>query len=295
MTERGVSFDTNDSFVRPLIEGATRVAMDLFAEHGAPGGVEEIASQIHDFAGEMARTLTDRVDEVRRLPLACEEGCSYCCRGTPVLVSAPEALALAAHLRRTRSPEQLEALREKVDAAHERVRDLDIDARAEAKEACPLLDTERGGCTVYEARPTACRAYNSCDRARCAEAFDAGIASPMLPSNPILFRAIHASGFGLMVATKLRDLETGPYELVSALRLALAEPDAEARWLAGATVFSHTRLSEEGALAYDDLVSGLARDFREGRMRETEKIAVKLDPDARRRERNRRKSQGKKR
>jgi Fe-S-cluster containining protein len=295
MTERGVSFDTKDAFIRPLIEGSTRVALDLFEDPEAADDVSEVVSQIHDFAGEMARTLTARVEEVRRLPLACEEGCSYCCRGTPVLVSAPEAIALATHLRKTRTPQELEALRERVAAAHARVRDLDVDARAEAKEACPLLDTERGVCTAYEARPTACRAYNSCDRSRCAEAFDAGLASPTLPSNPILFRATHASGFGLMVATELRGRETGPYELVHALDTALADADIERRWAAGETVFSHTRLSDEGAIAFRDIISGLASDFREGRMRETAKIAQKVDPEARRRERNRRKAQGKKR
>ena len=121
MTERGVSFDTNDAFVRPLVEGSTRMAIDLYAEHATAAGVAPIVAQIHDFAGEMARTLTDRVEAVRRLPLACVEGCSYCCRGTPVLVSAPEALALAAHLRLTRTPDELETLRARVDATHARM------------------------------------------------------------------------------------------------------------------------------------------------------------------------------
>ncbi len=295
MTEREVAFDTNDAFVRPLVEGATRITLELFDEHQAPEAIGEVVSNVHEFAGEMARTLTERVDEVRRLPLACEAGCSYCCRGTPVLLSAPEALALADHLRRTRTGDELVVLRARVAETLERVKDLDIDQRAEDKTPCPLLDLETGACTAYEARPIACRAYNSCDKARCAEAFEGSIASPVLPSNPILFRATHATGFGLMVASELRGREVGPYELVNALHTALGDASLVEAWHRGEAVFTHSKLSDEGAIAYRDRIQGIARDFRDGRMRETEKVAAKLDPDARRRERNRRKSQGKKR
>jgi len=295
MTEREVAFDTNDAFVRPLVEGATRISLELFDEHPGAAELAQVVSQVHEFAGEMARTLTERVDEVRRLPLACEAGCSYCCRGTPVLASAPEVLALADHLRRTRTAPELEALTERVAATFARVKDLDIDGRAAEKSPCPLLDEATGACTAYEARPIACRAYNSCDKARCADAFEGSLASPVLPSNPILFRATHATGFGLMVASHLRGRDVGPYELVNALHTALADPSLAEAWHEGKAVFSHTVLSDEGAIAYHDRVDGLARDFREGRMRETEKAALRIDPDARRRERNRRKSQGKKR
>lgn len=295
MTERQVSFDTQDPFVRPLVEGSARAALELFDEHPGPAGVTQVVSELHAFAGEMARTLTSQVEAVRRLPIACTSGCSYCCRGTPVLVSAPEAIHLAEHLRSTRTPDELGAVVARVEATFARVKDLDIDARAEEKVPCPLLDEATGACTVYDARPVACRAYNSCDAARCAEAHDAGLASPVLPSNPILFQATHAAGFGLMLASRLRDRETGPYELVNALRTALAEPTASSAWLEGKTVFSHTRLSDEGAIAYGDLIDRLADDFRGGRMRDTEKAAIRVDPDAKRRDRNRRKALSKKR
>src|SRR5581483_5166621 len=41
-----------------------------------------------------------------RLPLACREGCAWCCYKT-VGTAAPEVLRIAAHLRQTRTPEQL--------------------------------------------------------------------------------------------------------------------------------------------------------------------------------------------
>ncbi len=293
---RAVAFDAQDPFVRPLIEGALRVSLDHLDESVGeePGArVSGLAAQLHDFGGEMARTLTEHVPEVRRLPIACAPGCSYCCRGTPVLVQAAEALALALHVQTARTAEQLAELTARVADTLARTRDLGVDARAEAKEPCPLLDLASGACTAYEARPTACRAYNSCDAQRCAEAHEAGLASPVLPSNPVLFRATHAAGVGLMVASEVRGLQSGPFELVSALHAALADPEASARWLRGERVFSHTKLSDEGAIAFQDLVTGLAQDFRGGRLRDAQKLVVRVDPEARRRERNRRKALGK--
>lgn len=295
MTEREVAFDAKDPFVRPLIEGAARVAKELYEEQGeAAGTALAVASELSAFGGEMARTLVEQVEAVRRLPLACSAGCSYCCRGTSVLAQAVEALAIGAHLRKTRTEDELVALRTRVDAMRERVRDQTVEQRAEGKEPCPLLDETTGACTVYEVRPTACRSYNSCDAERCREAFDAGIANPVLPMNPILFQATHASGFGLMVATELTSREVGPYELVNALSTVLADPEAEAKWLRGERVFSHTKISDEASLGYRDVVSGLASDFRGGRMREAQKLVERVDPDERRKQRNKRKALGKK-
>jgi Fe-S-cluster containining protein len=295
MTEREVAFDAKDPFVRPLIEGAARVAKELYEEQGESTGTAlAVASELSAFGGEMARTLVEQVEAVRRLPLACSEGCSFCCRGTAVLAQAVEVLAIGAHLRKTRTEEQLVELRTRVDSMLTRVRDQDASQRAEGKEPCPLLDVEKGACTVYEVRPTSCRSYNSCDAERCREAFDAALTNPVLPMNPILFQATHASGFGLMVATELTSREVGPYELVNGLATVLADPEAEAKWLRGEQVFSHTKISDEASLGYRDVVSGLAEDFRGGRLREAQKLVERVDPDERRKQRNKRKALGKK-
>ncbi len=291
MATREVLFDPSDAFVRPLIEAGARLTLDLLAEHGKThtGLIQAVASA-HAFSGEASRTLVERVPQVRRLPLACAPGCASCCHGTPVLVQASEALNLASHLRQSRSAEELSELADRIRLTLDQVRDMDQEERARSRIPCPLLDVERGACTAYEARPFACRAYNSCDRSHCEAALLAGEANPDLPSNPVLFRATHAVGFGLMTAAALQDLETGPYELVNALATALTVPGAEERWLAGEAVFSHTRVSAEGAEAYGEIVAGLTRDFRAGKMKEAIKLVARVDPDLRRRARNRRKA-----
>jgi len=80
-------------------------------------------------------------------------------------VTAPEALQLYAFLRRTRSEAELSALQQKLRACSDAIRGLSHDERCSPSYPCPLL--EAGSCSVYSARPFACRGMNSLDRADC--------------------------------------------------------------------------------------------------------------------------------
>ena len=72
------------------------------------------------------------------------------------------------------------------------------------------------------------------------------------------------------------------------------DEDLDARWLAGEAVFEHTKLSAEAKIGYDLVLGELVNDLKSGRLDEAERVAKRLDPDARRKERNRRKRQNKK-
>lgn len=80
----------------------------------------------------------------------CRKGCDDCCRrlASAPRITQPEWQGIA------RALDALPA--EIAEAARRRIRQS---ACASRPVTCPLLDAGSGSCLVYEARPTACRAY----------------------------------------------------------------------------------------------------------------------------------------
>ena len=299
MNERRVGLDHQDPMLRPFIEVEAKIVREVVGElmgEGAPAReiVGTIAEMVQTDAETGARSMSERVSGGRRLPLACAEGCSYCCHSSTVHASTPEILRIASWLKEHRSPAELADLKARSAAAAERIAPLDLAGRAREKVACPLLDPTAGRCTVYEVRPISCRAYHSGSVEACKRAHDDGEANPILPIDPPLFQVAHAHGFGMMTALVSEGLDAGPYDLTAALPVAL-ESELDERWLAGEKVLPHTRLSEDASVGYELVLGQLAADLREGRLNVAEGIARRLDPEARRKDRNRRKREKRRR
>ena len=102
------------------------------------------------------------------------------------------------------------------------------------RDACPLLvDSD---CSAYAERPMGCRQFVSTNLDGCRSAFERGSADlPFVPAAAnagLIFRSL------LLGAAASLNLKADTYELSSALAIALSEPDAERRWLAGADPLS---------------------------------------------------------
>jgi len=173
-----------------------------------------------------------------RSPLACEEGCAWCCYKV-VGVAAPEVLRIVAYLRETLSAEALQGLRERVGKANEQRRVLSPDQRRRTALPCPLLQDNR--CSAYPVRPLTCRGYNSSDARRCAES----VSGPKQVEVPMYAPQQRLNTFvldGLRAGVEECGLEGELLELVAALNVALETPDGESRWLSGEKVFASARL-----------------------------------------------------
>lgn len=292
---REVSFNHRDPALRPFIEVEAKLARGALREEGL--GPDEIVAAVADAAtsdAELgAREMSDQLPATRRLLPVCQEGCAHCCY-TTVFASTPEILRIADHLKSTRSEAELDALRTRAAETAEKIKDLDLDGRARARVPCPLLDVATGKCSAYEVRPVPCRAYHSGDVTVCKKAFDGADANPVIPINPVLFHVAHAYGFGMMTGCASDDLDVGPYDLAAVLPSALAGEDLARRWLAKEKVFAHTPLSADHRIGYQAVLDELVSDLNEGRLSDAERVAMKMDPDALRRERNKKKRERKK-
>jgi len=201
-------------------------------------------------------------------PPACRAGCAHCCH-QPVGVTPPEALAIHAHLAATRAPDALAAVARRVRDADDRTRGLTAAERISPEMPCPFLD-DGGRCSIYEARPLACRGTNSLDAAACERAlhdpethaaFVAGTAALPCYLEPI--RAFHAVTAGVQLAlAELHGLRMAPLDLTAAMRILLDDPDGvPAAWLAGADPFAEARGADTTA---DPRIAAMAGRTRDG-------------------------------
>ncbi len=174
--------------------------------------------------------------------LACRKGCATCCT-IRVTATAPEVLWVARHLREACEPAQCVRLARRLLEADARTRDLDESQRVALRLRCSFI--EEGACVIYPARPLACRGHASYDRKACAQAA-AGRITEVPYSIP------HQTARSLVqnaMQSALRDagLAWASYELNHALRIALADPDAEARWAQGTDVFADAVIEDISA------------------------------------------------
>jgi len=220
--------------------GAANTAYGIFGAEPSLERAVELARNAMAATSKLADGLLARAPAGA---VACKVGCDHCCYQS-VGVTALEALAIVAHLKKTLSAEALGAVALHVAETYRRTRGLSSAERFSPDHPCVFL--EAGRCSVYEVRPLSCRGMNSLDAGECATrlrepearaAFlttGAGSHSFMEP-----IRAFHAVSAGLQLSLhELYDLDMRPLDLVAAVYLLLHWPaSAVDAWLAGETPF----------------------------------------------------------
>ena len=163
----------------------------------------------------------------------CTLGCSSCCY-LPVNVTVPEVVQA---LKAARTAIDVIALGDRIASASAQTRGLDGSDRLRARVACPLLDT-RGLCTIYDARPAYCRAYNArssrdaCDRLIGPST---GLADPnaVVVADPAPFDAAFAAQSRIDRDLEHAGAQSPHLDLTHALALLYAEPLTYTEWLQG--------------------------------------------------------------
>jgi Fe-S-cluster containining protein len=172
------------------------------------------------------------------LSLACREGCAWCCYKT-VGTAAPEVLRIAAHLRQTRTPEQLHTIQARIKALLEQRRTMRSERRSHPRLPCAMLVEDR--CSIYPVRPLTCRGFNSSDARQCEWSLEPS-SQVTVPSYAPQQRLCTFVLDGMRAGLQESRLDGELLELTAALDIALTVPDAAERWLAGEKVFASARL-----------------------------------------------------
>jgi Fe-S-cluster containining protein len=194
--------------------------------------------------------------------VACKAGCDRCCH-QPVGLTPPEALAIAQHLRQTLTSEELASVAARLAQRERETRGLSSAQRFSPDQPCPFLD--RGQCSIYEARPLACRGMNSLDADECKTRLrdpDARAAFLEQGSGGRSFmepiRAFHAISAGLQLGlSELYGLDMRPLELTRALDLLLNGPESSAAdWLSGMRPFESALGGDNAVLELSGVLDG---------------------------------------
>ena len=161
--------------------------------------------------------------------IACGRGCYYCCH---IWVDATAAELL--HLGNTLVGERREAALRALAAALEKTGGLTVEQRDRFVFPCPMLVDK--ACSVYEARPLACRALAAMDARKCERAF-VHLSDELIDIPEPFMLAGYGYRLALDGALKRAGLVFRPVEMNSGLATALTNSAAEAEWLAGGDPF----------------------------------------------------------
>jgi hypothetical protein len=186
----------------------------------------------------------------------CRAGCASCCH-LIVMATPFEVLSIARHLSESRTPAQIEGIKQRLRQIVEVP--LDTTLRAKAKIPCALLEDAR--CSIYELRPSVCRTALSQSRAACESCLEAAGGSVPSIVQPAKIAAVVQTGIDYAMISR-RNLSTELAELSRALLIALCDyQGALTSWLDGKDPFPDTHASVPGTSSSHEKAMAAARRF----------------------------------
>jgi len=193
----------------------------------------EMAVQANALADQLIRSFES--ENSLPHPIACREGCSFCCFNQ-VELTPPEALLIGDYVARNFSREAQDGLMARVARALclKAGKSQKKLARLRQQLPCPLL--VGGRCSVYGVRPLVCRAMHAFDAGACEQELRRGKLGPgeYYPHRYEIIRSISA---GLQTGCRELGCQTGVLDLDRALQDFLAASDPMDRWIRGERVF----------------------------------------------------------
>jgi hypothetical protein len=247
VSERFQVAGSADEVVKRVLETATAHIAESRARTDGPG-LAALPATLMAAVRALGTELQEQALAAGRRP-ACKEGCAWCCYGTRVELVAPEALVIASTLT---SPDQ-ESMRARIRETARRVQSMSAADRHRERIACPLLDVERGTCSIYAVRPLACRGLGSMNAEACRDALAHSDEDRPIPKHLPLLLSQSAAATGLRLALGRAELDERPLEATAAIDIALSHRHAAQRWAAGEKLFgpaaTTTRAWPAGAAA----------------------------------------------
>lgn len=148
-------------------------------------------------------------------PVHCKKGCNYCCHQA-VFANSYELHYLGNYIKRQFDFSDILRIKEQADSKNKTTSTLDEKSVLNYKSPCPLL--KDGSCSVYAARPMACRIYLSTQVSTCIEFFQNPSDEknyPALLEFPLMGGRMMNEGF--MAALKEADIEVAEFRLEEGL------------------------------------------------------------------------------
>jgi len=169
-------------------------------------------------------------------PLACHEGCYYCCH-QQIYITIPEILLVTRYLETTQNGGRDKALAtiKKTLAEHPEVSHQEKEVNY-----LPCVFLNNGACSIYPARPLHCHSWNSVDKDRCKEAYLTDKKVTRLEYTNLI-GATDAVSIGITAALYKAGLQWGAVHIGSGVMEYFNHPNPTEAWLSGETVFTEAK------------------------------------------------------
>jgi Fe-S-cluster containining protein len=155
----------------------------------------------------------------QNIAVACHKGCHWCCHQA-VYANSYELHYLSEQVKKNFSQVELSSLISLTKNKYAQTSVLDENEILKFKSPCPLL--KNGSCSIYSARPMACRIYLSTKLESCLEFYrhpENDENFPALIDFPLRAGRMMNEGFG--TALKEFGIETAEFRLEEGLRIVL--------------------------------------------------------------------------
>ena len=165
------------------------------------------------------------LSERQNKKVACQKGCHWCCHQA-VYANSYELHFLSEKIKSIFSAEKISKYIEAVEEKFAVTSKMNEGEVSTYKSPCPLL--ENGACSIYEARPMACRIYLSTNLGTCLEFYqhpENELNYPALIDFPL--RAGRMMNEGFMAALKGYGIATNEFRLEEGLRIVLKNDQPE--------------------------------------------------------------------
>lgn len=162
------------------------------------------------------------------ISIACQAGCSFCCRNNRVEVFYPEVLAIAAYLKCSLTESSLTKIKNKLRQAIQKREGSSDKPDHLVYHQCTLLEDNQ--CSIYEMRPANCRQFHSLNVTWCENKYINPAADIPELADPDLKQKLHAAIAGFEDAFKQAGFEMIRYELNQALFAILDDRGIKENW-----------------------------------------------------------------
>jgi Fe-S-cluster containining protein len=207
---------------------------------------KEITSEkivhVAENAAWFAKEMRDKIVHPQSPKIACKEKCHWCCHQS-VGIFPPEIFTLVEHINGNYTQKEKKLLIDKLEDLDKKTRGKTPSARAKVNMPCAFLSY--GNCSVYVARPLACRRQTSYDVSACKKAQPKGFPFGSIVSEKAQLAAYNGAIQGMVDGLRkgLPDAEMKMLDLTAAILAVLKGNITAIEWSDGSYRFEGCQLN----------------------------------------------------
>ena len=159
------SLQNTDKLLKAFYSDGFMLGMEIFTNGFDRKKLFESIRQMHESVDSFIQSFDAFVNQNGK-KIHCRKGCSWCCH-QPVFALSYELEYLNDVVTRNFDQQKQDEIRKRAKDKKQKLDSLSEKELLNTKVPCPLL--ENGSCSVYEARPMACRIYLSTNVKTCLD------------------------------------------------------------------------------------------------------------------------------